>query len=519
MVARRSTFLALTLSGLAAVVLTGWYPLWAAAVWCAAVSGFEIASRRLARGPDGESRRDGLPYLLAANATVACWLVHAALLWATGDPAGWVIAIVDVWSVILHLTYSAQRRRDIQLAFLAAPLLALQGFVAMAMWSSLPWLPALAGTLTVLGTVLSLIGIARMAHRSHHRMEAALAEAASARAQLEFAIDRVGDGFFAADLDTMEYVSRGSLAGELGYPERAGDALADTALRVHPDDSPGVIASFQRCAAGELTGWDQEMRLSQLADGGYRWVGLRARVIAKGGRRTLVGLLTDLSRWKTLEADLRAAKDAAEASNRAKTAFLATMSHEIRTPLNGVLGMAQALAGDDLAPAQREKVAAILDSGKSLTALLNDVLDLSKIEAGRLEIAPVDGDLLHTIKRVRQLFADAAEEKGLDLRVRYDAGLEARLRYDPVRVRQCVTNLLSNAVKFTSAGRVEMRISDRVVGADEHEVTIEVADTGIGMDEAPWGACSRPSARPTTPSPGASAAPASASPSRASWRG
>src|SRR5690606_24290303 len=94
----------------------------------------------------------------------------------------------------------------------------------------------------------------------------------------------------------------------------------------------------------------------------------------------------------------------AEASNRAKSEFLANMSHEIRTPLNGVLGMAQALEDDDMTPSQREKVAIILDSGKSLTALLNDVLDLTKIEAGKLEIAVVPGDFLHTMKRTRQLF-------------------------------------------------------------------------------------------------------------------
>jgi CheY-like chemotaxis protein len=134
--------------------------------------------------------------------------------------------------------------------------------------------------------------------------------------------------------------------------------------------------------------------------------------------------------------------------------------------------------------AQREKVAIILDSGKSLMTLLNDVLDLSKIEAGKLEIAPVPGDLLHTMKRTRLLFQGLAEDKGLELRVRYSSDFPARIVYDPVRVRQCVSNLLSNAVKFTERGRVEIGISSSRDAAGEHLVRIVVADTGIGMSEA-----------------------------------
>src|SRR6185503_6352422 len=139
--------------------------------------------------------------------------------------------------------------------------------------------------------------------------------------------------------------------------------------------------------------------------------------------------------------------------------FLANMSHEIRTPLNGVLGMAQALDGDDLSAAQREKVATILESGRSLTGLLNDVLYLSKVEAGKLEISPVPGDLLHSLKRISQLFEAQAEETGIELAVSYDAGLPDKLVYDPVRVRQCISNLLSNAMKFTERGRVAVSVS------------------------------------------------------------
>ncbi|MEP7210576.1 MAG: ATP-binding protein [Alphaproteobacteria bacterium] len=182
--------------------------------------------------------------------------------------------------------------------------------------------------------------------------------------------------------------------------------------------------------------------------------------------------------------EVERARDQAEAATRSKSEFLANMSHEIRTPLNGVLGMAQSLAADDMTEAQREKVAIILDSGKSLMTLLNDVLDLSKIEAGKLEISAVPGDLLHTMKRTRLLFQGLAEEEGLELRVRHSSSFPPRIVYDPVRVRQCVSNLLSNAVKFTERGRIEIGISSTRDAAGEHLVRIVVADTGIGMSEA-----------------------------------
>lgn len=179
--------------------------------------------------------------------------------------------------------------------------------------------------------------------------------------------------------------------------------------------------------------------------------------------------------------ELEAALSRAETATRAKTQFVANMSHEIRTPLNGVLGMAQSLLADALAPPQREKVSIIIESGRVLTALLNDVLDLSKIEAGKLEIAPTEGDLAHLVGRTRQLFAPGAADKGLVLRIRPDPDLPARLSFDSVRVRQCLDNLVSNALKFTSSGGVVVSaaLSGRTEGGVR--VSIDVADTGMGM--------------------------------------
>ena len=217
--------------------------------------------------------------------------------------------------------------------------------------------------------------------------------------------------------------------------------------------------------------------------GEYRWMALRARVLAADEGRLVVGTLIDMTARKQLEAENLAAKEAAVASAKAKGEFLANMSHEIRTPLNGVLGMAQALETAELSAADKDKVAIILDSGKSLMALLNDVLDLSKIEAGKLEIALVDEDFVHAMARTRQLFQTQAEEKGLELVTTVDAGFPRLLRFDAMRVRQCMSNLLSNAIKFTSSGRVEIMMSAQALESGGNMVSVKVVDTGIGMRE------------------------------------
>jgi CheY-like chemotaxis protein/anti-sigma regulatory factor (Ser/Thr protein kinase) len=179
---------------------------------------------------------------------------------------------------------------------------------------------------------------------------------------------------------------------------------------------------------------------------------------------------------------LEEARKAAEAASASKSAFLANMSHEIRTPLNGIMGMAQVLDGASLEPQQREYLATILESGETLMTLLNDVLDLSKIEAGRFDIVPTDASIHDILRRQMQLWKPRAEEKGLDLTFAFDADLPVCLSFDSVRVQQCVSNLVSNAIKFTTKGRVEIFASARKTEDGAHLVTIRVADTGPGMD-------------------------------------
>jgi signal transduction histidine kinase/CheY-like chemotaxis protein len=199
------------------------------------------------------------------------------------------------------------------------------------------------------------------------------------------------------------------------------------------------------------------------------------------GKIGIAGISFDITAYKMAEARARET----EAASRAKSQFLAAMSHEIRTPLNGILGMAQSLISDpELTPSQHEKVEILLDSGRTLLSLVDDVLDLSKIEAGKLAIDAVDGDLRHTVKRVIRLFEPKAREKGIDLSVSVDDAAISALRFDPVRVRQCLSNLISNAIKFTDAGQVQVCVA---TGQEDNHcrVTIQVRDSGIGItDEA-----------------------------------
>jgi signal transduction histidine kinase/ActR/RegA family two-component response regulator len=182
---------------------------------------------------------------------------------------------------------------------------------------------------------------------------------------------------------------------------------------------------------------------------------------------------------------LKEARGRAESANEAKSAFLAVMSHELRTPLNGMLGMAQALRGEALNARQREQVELMIDSGDTLLVLLNDILDLSKIEAGKLEIAPTAGDLVGICARLIGGYQPTAREKGVELTFTVVGEPPPMLLFDAVRVRQCLANLLSNALKFTVVGQVDVTLAwapDPRTGRTD--VRLTVTDTGIGMSPA-----------------------------------
>lgn len=268
----------------------------------------------------------------------------------------------------------------------------------------------------------------------------------------------------------------------LGFEQvGASHRIEDFAGLCHPDDRL-MIAHAISTLVGANSSRGLEFRLRD-RQGRYRWFLCRGDIVehsADGRPLRALGTITDISARKRMEEELVAARIAAEDANHAKSQFLSSISHELRTPLNGVLGYAQILLRDEAATAeQRLHLEAIESCGQHLLTLINDVLDLAKIESGNLEVQRASCDLHGVLRGVNDIIRQRAESKGLGFRLSIDAQVPQAIRTDEVKLRQILVNLLGNAVKFTVRGGVELVVAPTDDGG---ELCFRVRDTGIGIE-------------------------------------
>jgi PAS domain S-box-containing protein len=338
------------------------------------------------------------------------------------------------------------------------------------------FLPPLLVVAVVMGLLLALV--LRRVRQFAERL-------AASEERLALALDAARDGLWDWNVATgyAHYSER--WATMLGYPPDEIDPRIESWERlIHPEDLPATLEALTECRQGRTLIYEAEYRMRSKA-GDWLWMLSRGKVVSRnpaGGAVRMIGTHTDITARKLAERKAEDARAEAEAASQVKSHFLANMSHELRTPLNAIIGFSDMLLREffgPLTPKQKEYAAAINSSGNHLLEVIGDVLDLTKVEAGRMELHREPVDACALVRSCVALMETEAHAAGV--------ALEATLPVQPtdiiadkVRLRQIILNLLSNGVKFTSASDHGRRV-DISVTPTRNRLEIRVRDTGIGM--------------------------------------
>lgn len=319
------------------------------------------------------------------------------------------------------------------------------------------------------------------------------------RDQLRFAVDGADYGLWDWNIATGEVYFSQRYMGMLGYEQyELPHAYSTWELLCKPEDLVEYNQGVEDyIAAG--TGYLQDEFEMRCKDGSYIWVLSRGRIVSRrrdGSPLRIVGTHQDITELKEREAELVAARDEADKANQAKSNFLALISHEVRTPLNGITSVLQ-LLGDENDAEERKRLAQLaLNSSDQLLTVLSDVLDVSKMEAGRFDLNPKPVAIDDLIEELSQTHAKAAEQKSLKFSATVKGNGSLALSLDPIRVTQILNNYLSNATKFTEEGEVALSVEvDETYGSGDQGkvfVSFAVRDDGMGLTPSERGKLFQP---------------------------